>query len=97
MMTNLIATITVILTTNWTTVSTTTPTPCPMIGCCVDHGGPVLNQQGDVLQQKLATFVFEGQTNSAVVHSFVLTNLSRSISARVFHNPNWPHAAIGGQ
>jgi hypothetical protein len=89
MTTNLIATITTVLVTNWTTVSTTIPEPCPMIGCCVDHGGPVLNQEGKVLQQKLATFVFEGQTNSAAVHSLVLSNVTRSISARAL-NGSWP-------
>lgn len=74
-MTNLIATIIVTFTTNWTTISTTYPT-CTNIGCLVFHQ-PVQHQVGSVSSNIVAVIEWKGTQIQATLESSVSERISR--------------------
>jgi hypothetical protein len=87
-MTNLIASVLVTLTTNWATVSTTTPV-CDRPGCAVLHYS-MENQVGEVSSNTVVKFSWQGTEHEVVVESVLVkgdANLRRSIPSGVY--PLW--------
>jgi len=76
-MTNLLATILITITTNWTTVSTTYPAPCGMTGCCAYHMVTV-NQVGTVTSNTLAVTEWKGRKVETVLESVQIGSEQRS-------------------
>lgn len=67
-MTNLLATILVTITTNWTTVSTTYPAPCGVQGCTLYHMATD-NQDGSVRSNTIAIVEWKGRKIEALLES----------------------------
>ena len=80
MNTNLLALITFVVVTNWTTVSKTIPERPPDPTFLV-HYPAIHNQEGIVVSNVYVNFTYEGSTNTVLVKSTRLseTNLSRSL------------------
>ena len=76
-MTNIIATVLVTITTNWTTVSTTFPAPCDP-GCLVLHL-PTENQVGIISSNTVARFEICGREVEQVLGSAEVWRITRSV------------------
>lgn len=79
-MTNIIATVIISITTNWTTVSTTYPAPCDIPGCLVLHL-PTENQVGVVTSNTVARFKLCGREVEQILEAVEIGRTSRSINA----------------
>ena len=89
-MTNLLASLTLSIVTNWTTVATINNGPhADKYG--VVHAvyiSPTIVQTGVIQSNTVATFVYEGQTNSIVVKSVTLqAGMTRQISELELRHP----------
>lgn len=90
-MTNLLAALSIILSTNWTTVSRTTPVCEYGAGCTVLHYA-TLNQIGSVATNLVATFVWKGRTNQITLECLGRSAaiLSQGVPESVFtFSTNW--------
>lgn len=79
-MTNIIATIIISISTNWTTISTTYPAPCDMPGCLVLHP-PTENQVGVVMSNTVARFELRGREVELILEAVEIGRTSRSVTA----------------
>lgn len=77
-MTNIIATVIISITTNWTTVSTTYPAPCDIPGCLVLHL-PIKNQVGIISSNTVARFEICGRDVEQVLGSAEVGRITRSV------------------
>jgi hypothetical protein len=84
-MTNLIATIIVSISTNWTTVSTTYPAQCDVPGCLVLHL-PTENQVAIVSSNTVAIIDWKGVKVKAVLESVEIGKAIRSVAVGLYAN-----------
>ena len=88
--TNIIATISFIIATNWFTISVTTPR-CDQPFCAVAHISTE-NQVGARVTNTVATFVWNGRTNQVTLEStqpFYNGDLTRSVPRNSAMPSNW--------